>query len=211
VPLLIDGFERHSHRRCPRLPALQLSCLSSGRSLEGEIADKRTELQEQSALAYWPIWTALTQEVPTAPCAPVIVFQLLPRIGRRDSRKTNWATRAKCPCLLTDLNATHTGGARGTLCSSYRVWALVAHWKARYRKNELRYKSKVPLLIDRFELHSHRRCPRPPALQLSCLSSCRSFEGEIQPKNKLSYKSNVPLLIHRFERHTLVSAFPSYW
>jgi hypothetical protein len=29
--------------------------------------------------------TPLTQEVPTAPCAPVIVFELWPRIGRRDT------------------------------------------------------------------------------------------------------------------------------
>jgi hypothetical protein len=53
VPLLIDRFERHSQSRCPRRPALHLSCLSCGRALEGEIQPKKgTELQEQTALAY---------------------------------------------------------------------------------------------------------------------------------------------------------------
>jgi hypothetical protein len=59
----------------------------------------------------------------------------------------------------------------------------------------------VPFLIDRFDRHSHRRCPGPRALQWLCLSSGLAFEGEIQPENELSCKSKVPLFIDGLERH----------
>jgi hypothetical protein len=108
-----------------------------------------------------------------------------------------------CPCLLTDLNATHTGGVQGPFRSSYRVFSFGRALEGEiHPKNPLSFKSKVPLLIVRFERHSHKKFPRPPAFQLSCLSSAHALEGELQPKNELSYMSKVPLLIDRFERHS---------
>jgi hypothetical protein len=59
-----------------------------------------------------------------------------------------------------------------------RVWVYVSGCGCMWRR---------PLPVDRFERHSHRRCPRPPALQLPSLSSDRALEGEIQAKNKKSH------------------------
>jgi hypothetical protein len=84
--------------------------------------------------------------------------------------------------------------------SEFEFWPLIG--RRDKAKNELSPKSKGPLPVDRFERHTHRRCPRPPALQLPSLSSGRALEGEIQAKNELSHKSKGHLPLDRFQRHS---------
>jgi hypothetical protein len=148
-PLLIDRFERHSHRRCPHPSAPQLSCLSSGRALDAEIAEKQTTLQEQRAFTYWPIGTPLTQKVPTALCAPVIMFELWPRSGRRDTVvKQIKLTGAMGPYLLPAWNSTCTAAGHCPLRTRCKVCALAAHWKPRYsRKSNYATRAKGPYLL----------------------------------------------------------------
>jgi hypothetical protein len=90
-----------------------------------------------------------------------------------------------------------------TLCApvtEFELWPRIGRRDT--AEKVLILKSKGPFPVDRFERHSHRRCPRPFALQLPSLSSGRTFEGEIRPKNDLSHKSKGPLFVDRFERHS---------
>jgi hypothetical protein len=82
------------------------------------------------------------------------VWALAAHWKARYNRKTRSATRTKGPCLLTDLNATRSGGAHGPLRSSYRICSLAAHWKERYsRKTSWATRAKGPCLLT--DLKSH--------------------------------------------------------
>jgi hypothetical protein len=107
-----------------------------------------------------------------------------------------------CPYLLPDWNATCTRQLATVFYAPAVQCALWPRIGSRdTAENKLRYKSKKPLLIDQLERHLHRRCPQHSAPQLSCLSSGRALDAEIQPKNKLRYKSKGPLLIDQLQRH----------